>query len=172
MLREHFAGYRPLVTATALGAAAAVFDTVTAGLTARRAAGDLARLRDSALVTLGRTHARLVTALLGSTVASHLADAGHDDAEPWGAAMKAHGVDTADSITAELALLLGAAGFRADCRTAKTRRDLGGLLYADGIHDSLFRAAGKHHTGRGDNSVIPTPRPRPESVPTAAPVTA
>jgi hypothetical protein len=28
-------------------------------------------------------------------VAFHLADTGHDDAELWGAAMKAHGVDTA-----------------------------------------------------------------------------
>ena len=39
----------------------------------------------------------------------------------------------------------GAAGFRADSQIAKTRRDLNGLLYADGIHDSLYRAAGKHH---------------------------
>jgi hypothetical protein len=39
LLREHFASYRPLVTATALGSAAAVFDAVTAGLTARQATG-------------------------------------------------------------------------------------------------------------------------------------
>jgi alkylation response protein AidB-like acyl-CoA dehydrogenase len=171
LLREHFAGYRPLVTATALGGAAAVFDTVTATLAARQATGDLPRLRDSALITLGRTHAQLVTALLGVAVASHLADTGHHDAELWGAAMKAHGVDTANSAAAELAPLLGAAGFRADCRTAKTRRDLGGLLYADGIHDSLLRAAGKHHTSSA-NSVIPAPRPASESVPTTAPMTA
>ncbi|WP_026421117.1 hypothetical protein [Actinokineospora inagensis] len=84
-------------------------------------------------------HAQLVTALLGVAVASYRADAGHRDAE--------------------LALLLGAAGFRADCQTAKIRRDLSGLLYADGIHDSLFLAAGKRHTGTGDDSVIPAPRP-------------
>ncbi|GAB3452570.1 hypothetical protein [Actinophytocola sediminis] len=59
--------------------------------------------------------------------------------------MKAHGVDTANSTAAELALLLGAAGFRADSQTVKARRDLSGLLYADGIHDSLYRTAGKHH---------------------------
>jgi alkylation response protein AidB-like acyl-CoA dehydrogenase len=168
LLREHFAGYRSLVTATALGGAAAVFDTVTAGLAARQAAGELPRLRDSALVTLGRTHAQVVTALLGAVVASHLADAGHDDAELWGAAMKAHGVDTANSAVAELAPLLGAAGFRADCRTAKTRRDLGGLLYADGIHDSLYRTAGKHHAGSGHNGVVPAQRPNLESVPLTA----
>lgn len=152
LLREHFASYRPLVTATALGGAARVFDIVAAGLTARQTTGDLSRLRDSALVTLGRTHAQLVTALLGAVVASRLADAGHDDAEMWAAAMKAHGIDTANQAAAELALLLGAAGFRADCQIAKTRRDLNGLLYADGIHDSLYRTAGKHHATAVDTT--------------------
>ncbi|RAS59007.1 cyclohexanecarboxyl-CoA dehydrogenase [Lentzea atacamensis] len=168
LLREHFAGYRPLVTATALGGAAAVFDAVTARLSARQAAGDLHRLRDSALITLGRTHVQLATALLGAVTASYLAEGGHPAAELWGAATKAHGIDTANSATAELALLLGASGFRADCRTAKTRRDLGGLLYADGIHDSLYRTAGKQHTATkdsaGDVTAVPAPRDRPASV--------
>jgi alkylation response protein AidB-like acyl-CoA dehydrogenase len=177
LLREHFASYRPLVTATAIGGAAAVFDTVTAALTARQATGDLTRLRDSALVTLGRTHAQLVTALLGAVVASHLADSRLDDAERWAAAMKAHGIDTANSTAAELALLLGAEGFRADCQIAKTRRDLGGLLYADGIHDSLYRTAGKHHITAyhtntydtaGDRTAVPAPRGGLEAVPMTA----
>lgn len=120
LLREHFASYRPLVTATALGGAAAVFDTVTTGLTVRRATGGLPRFRDSTLVTLGRAHAQLVTALLGAVVATYRAEAGYDDADRWGAAMKAHGIDTANAATGELALLLGAAGFRADCQIAKT----------------------------------------------------
>lgn len=60
--------------------------------------------------------------------------------------MKVHGVDTANQAVAELAPLLGAAAFRADSAVAKIRRDLGGLLYADGIHDSLCRAGGKQHT--------------------------
>lgn len=39
--REHFAGYRrPLVTATALGGAAALFDIVAGTLAARRANGE------------------------------------------------------------------------------------------------------------------------------------
>ncbi|MGH3934448.1 MAG: acyl-CoA dehydrogenase family protein [Pseudonocardiaceae bacterium] len=165
VLRGHLADYRPLVTATAVGAAAAVFDTVTATLAARRTTGDLPRLRDSALVTIGRAHAQLVTALLGAVVASHLADADHDHAESWGAAMKAHGVDTANHTAAELAPLLGATSFRADSPIAKTRRDLGGLLYADGIHDSLYRTAGKHHTEPPDTA-IPQPRggPQPLSI--------
>lgn len=170
LLREHFAGYRPLVTATALGAAAAVFDTVTTELTARQATGDLPRLRDSALITLGRTHAQLVTALLGAVMASHLADSSHNEAGLWGAAMKAHGIDTANSSAAELALLLGAAGFRADSQIAKTRRDLNGLLYADGIHDSLYRTAGKHHAAEqaaaNEHITVPAPRGQLESAPT------
>lgn len=164
LLREHFAGYRPLVTATALGGAAAVFDTVTETLVARRGRGELARLRDTALVTLGRAHAQLVTALMGVVVAAQLSSAGHQDAQRWGAAMKAHGIDTANQAAAELALLLGAVGYRADSPVAKIRRDLGGLLYADGIHDSLYRTAGKQHTTA--EQAVPVQRQRLEAVPT------
>lgn len=163
LLRRHFAGYRPLVTATALGGAAAVFDTVTTKLSTRQSTGELPRLRDSALMTLGRAHVQLATALLGTVMAANLAEAGSAEAELWGAATKAHGVDVANATVAELALLLGASGFRADCQTAKTRRDLSGLLYADGIHDSLYRAAGKHHIA-GVNTTVPVPRGRVESV--------
>ena len=42
--------------------------------------------------------------------------------------------------------LTGAAGFTADSGTAKARRDLNALLYADGIHDSLYRSAGRSLT--------------------------
>lgn len=164
LLREHFAGYRPLFTATGLGGAAAVFDTVAATLVARRASGELTRLRDTALVTLGRAHAHLITALVGVVVAAQLSGAGHQDAERWGAAMKAHGIDTANQAAAELALLLGAVGYQADSPVAKVRRDLGGLLYADGIHDSLYRTAGKHYT-TGERAV-PVQRRRPGAVPT------
>ncbi|WP_157512928.1 acyl-CoA dehydrogenase family protein [Lentzea albidocapillata] len=162
LLRQHFAGYRPLVTATALGGAAAVFDTVTARLSARQFSGELPRLRDSALITLGRAHVQLATALLGTVMASNVAEAGGAEAELWGAATKAHGIDVANTTVAELALLLGASGFRADCQTAKIRRDLNGLLYADGIHDSLYRAAGKHHVD-GAKTTVPPPRSRLES---------
>jgi alkylation response protein AidB-like acyl-CoA dehydrogenase len=157
LLRDHFAHYRPLVTATAVGGAAAVFDAVATTLTHRRDSGDLPRLRDSAVITLGRTHAQLVTGLLGACMASRLANAGHHAAEQWSAATKAHGVDVAHGAVAELALLLGAAGFRADSPIAKTHRDLNGLLYADGIHDSLYRAAGKHHITACE---APVPEPR------------
>lgn len=62
----------------------------------------------------------VTAALLGAVTASHLAESGHPAAELWGAAAKAHGIDTADSAAAELALLLGASGLRADCQTATT----------------------------------------------------
>lgn len=157
LLRQHFAAYRPLVTATALGGAAAVFDTATDALSARHMTGDLHRLRDSALVTIGRTHAQIVTALLGTVIAAQLAASDDPNAEMWGAATKAHGIDVAHQTATELALLLGAPGFCADTRAAKTRRDLSGLLLADGIHDSLYRTAGTRHTIRPDASV---PQPR------------
>ncbi|MFB8281181.1 acyl-CoA dehydrogenase family protein [Nocardia colli] len=152
LLRTHFASYRPLVAATALGGAAAVFDEVVTSLTHRHTCGEVARLWDSALVTIGRVHAQLITALLGTVIAAHMAEAGHEHAERWGAVMKAHGVDTASQAAAELTLLLGASGFRSDSHVAKVRRDLNGLLYADGIHDSLYRAAGKQHTAHSDTT--------------------
>ncbi len=40
----------------------------------------------------------------------------------------------------------GGTSFTADCGTAKARRDLNALLYADGIHDSLYRSAGRSLT--------------------------
>ena len=61
----------------------------------------------------------------------------------WGCAAKAHGDDVAYAATADLSLLVGASGFAAASRLAKGRRDLNGLLYADGIHDSLYRATGR-----------------------------
>jgi alkylation response protein AidB-like acyl-CoA dehydrogenase len=167
LLRQHFAGYRPLVTATALGGAAALFDAVATTLAVRQAVGDLPRLRDSALVTIGRTHAQLVTALLGAAVATRLANTGDNRAELWGAAMKAHGIDTANQASAELALLLGASGFRADSQISKTRRDLNGLLYADGIHDALYRTAGLRHTSPS-TARLPAPRNGAKPVPMGA----
>jgi len=147
LLRDHFARYRPLIAATALGAAAAVHDQTAALLADRCQAGVIARVRDNALITLGRTWAQLNAAILAAVTARRLAEAGHPAAQAWGCAVKAHGVDAAYQAASELALLAGAAGFTADSRIAKTRADLNALLYADGIHDSLYRAAGRTLTG-------------------------
>jgi alkylation response protein AidB-like acyl-CoA dehydrogenase len=143
LLREHFAHYRPLVAATALGAAACVCDTVAAHLTSRRTAGIITDLRDNALVTMGRAYAQINAALLATLTAQRLSATGDPAAHLWGCAVKAHGVDIAYTTSSELTLLVGAFGFTADSVLAKARRDLNGLLYADGIHDSLYRAAGR-----------------------------
>jgi alkylation response protein AidB-like acyl-CoA dehydrogenase len=159
LLGEHFAHYRPLVTATALGAAAGIHDHTAAQLTARRQSGAITDLRDNALITLGRTYAQINAALLAALTAHRLAQAGDPLAHLWGCAAKAHGTDIAYQAASELALLTGAADFTADCRTAKARRDLNALLYADGIHDSLYRSAGRSLTTPAGGPSLTTARP-------------
>ncbi len=160
LLREHFASYRPLVTATALGAAAGCHDRAVAALEARLRSGSIASLRDNALITLGRSYAEINAALLAACNAGMLAESGSPFAARWGCAVKAYGVDSAYRTASELALLVGASGFVAGCAIAKTVRDLNALLYADGIHDSLYRAAGRDLTARAaaDARVLPSPR--------------
>jgi alkylation response protein AidB-like acyl-CoA dehydrogenase len=160
LLREHFAHYRPLVAGTALGTAAAVCDQVTAHLCARRSSGVIADLRDNALITLGRSYAQINAALLAALTALRLSEAGDKRAELWGCAIKAHGADTAHAAASELTLLTGATGFRAGSPLAKAIGDLGALRYADGIHDSLYRAAGRVLTtaGQAVPAAIPPPR--------------
>jgi alkylation response protein AidB-like acyl-CoA dehydrogenase len=157
LLHEHFARYRPLVAATALGAAAAVHDRTATLLIDRRQSGAIARVRDNALIALGRTGAQLNAALLAAITAHRLAEAGHPTAQAWGCGVKAHSADVAYQAASELALLAGAAGFTSDSRTAKTRADLNALLYADGIHDSLYRAVGRTFTRGSDRQVTGLP---------------
>jgi alkylation response protein AidB-like acyl-CoA dehydrogenase len=142
VFREHFAHYRPLVTITALGASASVHASVTAILKARIATGILPRLRDTTMVALGRCHAELNAALLAAFAAVQLGRLDSSTAELWARSMKAYGVDAAYRASCELPLLVGALGFQADSQLVKARNDLTGLLYADGIHDSLYRATG------------------------------
>jgi alkylation response protein AidB-like acyl-CoA dehydrogenase len=163
-LREHFSGYRPLVTATALGAAAGCHDRTVAALKARSRSGDITRLRDNALITIGRSYAEINAALLAACHAVTLAGSGSPLATRWSCAVKAYGVDTAYRTVSELALLSGASGFIAGSATAKAVRDLNALLFADGIHDSLYRAAGRAFAARASDAVrIPPPRVAPLS---------
>lgn len=143
LLREHFAHYRPLVGAIALGVAAAVHDQVAAQLGTRQAARAISRPRDNALIRLGRAYAEINAGLLAAFTAQRLAESGDTRAEVWGCAVKAYAVDTANATTSDLILLVGAAGCTASSPLEKARRDLRALLYADGIHDSLYRAAGR-----------------------------
>jgi alkylation response protein AidB-like acyl-CoA dehydrogenase len=142
VFRRHFAGFRPLVAATALGTAAGIHTLVTGTLAARFTMQIVPRIRDNALITLGRTHGELTAALLSALSASRMAAAGDRHAAFAAQSAKACGVDTAVRTVAELAPLIGAAGFQRAHPIAKARADLTGLLYADGIHDSLYRANG------------------------------
>ncbi|GAB1689427.1 acyl-CoA dehydrogenase family protein [Krasilnikovia sp. M28-CT-15] len=110
IFHQHFAGFRPLVTATALGAAASVHGLVAGALAARRDVGILPRVRDNALITLGRTRAEITADLLAALTASRLAAAGHPDASLLARLGKATGVHTAIQAVADLAPLIGATG--------------------------------------------------------------
>lgn len=142
VFRRHFAAFRPLVAATALGTAAGVHTMVADSLTARARLGMLPSVRDNALIAIGRTHAELYAALLSTLVTSQLAARGDPRADLWARVGKAHAVDAAHRVVADLTPLVGAGGFQAASPVAKARHDLTGLLYADGIHDSLYRSGG------------------------------
>ncbi|MFD6529253.1 acyl-CoA dehydrogenase family protein [Streptomyces sp. NPDC060184] len=143
VFRRHFAQFRPLVAATALGTAAGVHTAVTADLTNRLNTRRVRHLRDNALITLGRTHAELNAALLHALGAASITAAGSPQGDIWSRGVKAHAVDTAHRATTELSLLVGALAFQAHSSLAKARADLGGLLFADGIHDALQRSVGR-----------------------------
>lgn len=137
IFRDHFTGFRPLVTLCALGTAAGVHDQVRRFLADRAARGVVPRIRDNALITLGSTWAQINAAIL---LALHAA--GPDSHDLTARLGKAHGVDTACHTAAALAPLIGAVGFQHDHPIAKARADLAALQFADGIHDSLYRSGG------------------------------
>ena len=56
---------------------------VTEALAARVRAGVLRRVRDNALITIGRTHADLTAALLNALATVRLGDAGVSQADLW-----------------------------------------------------------------------------------------
>lgn len=157
VFRRHFTRFRPLVTATALGTAAGVHTLVTNTLASRQAVGILSRIRDHALITLGRTHAEITAALLLALTTSRLAAAGHPDADLTARLGKATGVDTAYQAVTDLAPLLGATGFQHASPLAQARTNLTGLLFADGIHDSLYRSGGISLVSRPSRQAHPEP---------------
>jgi hypothetical protein len=76
-----------------------------AALDTRRRAGNIAGLRDNALIAIGRSYAEVNAALLAACNAVTLAESGSPLAARWGCAVKAHGVDAAYRAVSELALL-------------------------------------------------------------------
>ncbi|MDF3149402.1 MULTISPECIES: acyl-CoA dehydrogenase [unclassified Streptomyces] len=143
IFRTHFAAFRPLVASIALGTAAGVHSRVRSTLHARTATRLLPRVRDTALVTLGRTQGEIHAGLLAAITAARLTAQHNPQADMWARSIKVHGVETAHRAVQDLAPLVGASGFRADSPISRARTDLGGLLYADGIHDALLRSVGR-----------------------------
>lgn len=118
----------------------------------------ISSLRDNALIIVGRSYAEINAALLAACNAASLAESGSPFAASWGCAVKAFSVDTAYRAVSELALLAGAGSFIAGSANAKAIRDLNALLYADGIHDSLYRAAGRALTAPVAAAHVPPQR--------------
>lgn len=143
MFARHFDRFRPLIAATALGAAARAFDHTRDVLAARVHREEITRPRDTALVTLARCHVEINTALLGALNTVNLASSDYSTASTWAKSIKAHGVDTAYQAVTDLAPLGGAPAYQRDSVIAKALADLGGLRLADGVHDELYRSAGR-----------------------------
>jgi hypothetical protein len=64
-------------------------------LTVANVSGVVRRIRDNALITIGRTHTEITAALLHTPTTSRLAAAGHDHADLFARLGKAVGVDIA-----------------------------------------------------------------------------
>ncbi|HEX5493693.1 MAG TPA: acyl-CoA dehydrogenase [Mycobacteriales bacterium] len=161
VFREHFTRFRPLVTATALGTAAGVHTAIAETLAARVRVGMLPRVRDNALISLGRTHAAITAALMATLATVGLGECGDPRADLWARVGKAYGVETALGAVDELVPLIGAAGFTASSPLAKARADLAALRYADGVHDSLYHSGGRTllDTEHGPTTVTALPAP-------------
>lgn len=140
----HFSAFRPLVAATALGAAANVWRLTREDLQSRLATGQIKRPRDTAEEALAYHKTKIRNALLGVLVGpSGIREAIALDEE---SAMcgKADAVETALEAVRDLRVLVSAeksmiAGELFD----KTLRDLEAYRFADGLNSELWRAAGK-----------------------------
>ncbi|GAB3424406.1 acyl-CoA dehydrogenase family protein [Flindersiella endophytica] len=147
LFHRHFARFRPLVTATALGAAASTHTLVARTLAARQRIGVVGRIRDNAYILLGRAYAEICAGLLAAIATTRLAALDDEAAGLWANTGKASGVDAACRAVGELIPLVGASGFAAGSRLVKVRNDLAALVFADGVHDSLYRAGGRFLLG-------------------------
>lgn len=142
LFTAHFDYYRPMVSMTALGAAAWMFDSTVAILRERLRSQRIDRPLDSTLERLGAGHARLHSALLASLAAVQAVHEGDAHSSVFSRTAKAHGVGTAYECVDELQRLLGADTFRRGTSLNKVLHDLRGYLYADGVHDALLQSAG------------------------------
>jgi len=147
LFREHFLYYRPMVAACALGGAAAVFDNVVKQVREKIDSRTIANCRDSTLEILARDYMAIHSSFLSAMTAQKLISEESPIATIWSRGVKAHGVDAAYRSVSELVVLAGARSYQILDKANKVQRDLQGLLFADGIHDALYRAAGRSLLG-------------------------
>lgn len=143
IFKEHFVYYRPMVAMTALGVAAAVLDQAMDHVNQRRVRKDIAEPRDTCLETVAHHYATINAGILSTLCAIVQGVENSPNSSLWSRMTKAWSVEQAYHATSELALLMGAAGFKNDHFVAKALRDLRGFLFADGIHDGLRRSVGR-----------------------------
>jgi alkylation response protein AidB-like acyl-CoA dehydrogenase len=140
---EHFTYYRPMVAACVLGAAAAYWDVVAGFTRDRLSAGAVARVKDSALETLGEGEHAIRQAMLDVMHATLAVERCSPTAVIMSCSAKAGAVEAARRAVDDLVGLFGAAGFQADSRAAKIARDVATYRFADGDGSELQRPAGR-----------------------------
>lgn len=143
IFKEHFVYYRPMVAMTALGVAAAVLDRTMDHVNQRRVRKDIAQPRDTCLESVGHHYAAINAGMLSALCAIVQNVENSPNSSLWSRMTKAWSVEQAYHTVSELALHMGAAGFRNDHFVAKALSDLRGFLFADGIHDGLRRSVGR-----------------------------
>lgn len=143
VFNRHFAYYRPIVGATALGAGARLFDVVAERILSRHGVRDIGRILDSSTERLGRCYGDLVAGLMHVFTAGRLVTAQHPDAVLWAKLAKVGAVEAALRAAEHLTPLLGAEGYAADHPASRIVRDLRAFLFADGIHDALVQSSGR-----------------------------
>jgi alkylation response protein AidB-like acyl-CoA dehydrogenase len=143
VFRDHFLYYRPMIAACALGGAAAVFDNLVDQIKEKMSSGILKDCRDSTLETLARSYIMIQSSFLSAMTGQKLVSVGAPEASIWSRTVKAYSVDTAYRVVSDMAVLAGARSYQTPDKVNKVQRDLQGLLFADGIHDALYRAAGR-----------------------------
>ena len=154
LFEAHFDYYRPLVAATALGAAAAAHDGAVHELRERLAEGAITRPRDSTTEVIARTLIELRAAVAAVLTSQQRVELHASDATLWSRSVKGYAVETALAAVTALTPLVGAMAFQHSNPLAKARRDLHGFLYADGIHDTLFQSVGRALIGTGGRRTV------------------
>jgi len=143
IFKEHFVYYRPMVAMTTLGVAAAVLDQTMNHINQRRARKDISEPRDTCLETVGHYYAAINAGILSALCAIVQNIENSPNSSLWSRMTKAWSVEQAYYAVSELALLMGATGFRSDHFVTKALGDLRGFLFADGIQDGLKRSVGR-----------------------------